>query len=168
MTAGDAAQAAETLRKSFAGYLNGPSVEVVALSARLPAQAMEEARQSQCDYILSASMNVKKGGGGGSMFGRAIGNIAGSAAGHIPGGGSATTGAARSAAITGVYTTAAIANSIKAKDELSLEYKLDSVETSKTVLSNSAKAKAKSDGEDILTPLVETSAQTIVATVAKK
>ena len=167
MSAGNAAQAAETLRKSFAGYLNGPSIEVVELSAQLPAQAMEEARQSQCDYILSASMNVKKGGGG-SMFGRAIGNIAGSAAGHIPGGGSATTGAARSAAITGVYTTAAIASSIKAKDELSLEYKLDSVETSKTVLSNTGKAKAKSDGEDILTPLVEASAQTIVSTVTKK
>jgi hypothetical protein len=167
LTSGDPAQAAEALRKSFAGYLNGPTIEVVALSARLPAQAMEEARQKECDYVLYASMNVKKGGGG-SMFGRAVGNIAGSAAGHIPGGGSATTGAARSAAITGVYTTAAIANSIKAKDELSLQYKLDSVETSKTVLSNNAKAKAKSDGEDILTPLVEASSRTIVSTVAKK
>ena len=167
LTSGDAAQAAETLRKTFAGYLNGPTIEVVSLSARLPAQVLEEARQSQCDYILSASMNVKKGGGGSSMFGRAIGNIAGSAAGHIPGGGSASTGAARSAAISGVYTTAAIASSIKAKDELSLEYKLDNVETAKTVASNNAKAKAKSDGEDILTPLVETSAQTIVATVKK-
>ncbi len=166
LTSGDTTQAAETLRKSFAGYLNAPAIEVVTLSAQFPAQALEEARQSQCDYILSASMNVKKGGG--SMFGKAIGNIAGSAAGHIPGGGSATTGAARSAAITGVYTTAAITSSIKAKDELSLEYKLDSVETSKTVLSNTAKAKAKSDGEDILTPIVQTSAQTIVATVTKK
>jgi len=166
LTSGNSAQAAETLRKSFAGYLNGPTIEVVTLSARLPTQALDEARQSQCDYILSASMNVKKGGGG-SMFGRAVGNIAGSAAGHIPGGGSATTGAARSAAITGVYTTAAIASSIKAKDELSLEYKLDSVETSKTVLSNTAKAKAKSDGEDILTPSVETAARTIVSTVKK-
>lgn len=167
LTSGDTTQAAETLRKSFAGYLNAPAIEVLTLSAQLPAQALEEARQSQCDYILSASMNVKKGGGG-SMFGKAIGNIAGSAAGHIPGGGSATTGAARSAAITGVYTTAAIASTIKAKDELSLEYKLDSVETSKTVLSNTAKAKAKSDGEDILTPIVETSARSIVATVTKK
>ena len=165
LTAGDAAQAAETLRKSFASNLNGPTVEVVALSAQLPAQALVEARQSQCDYILFASMSVKKGGG--SMFGRAIGNMAGAAAGQIPGGGSATTGAARSAAITGVYTTAAIASTLKAKDEVSLEYKLDSVETSKTVLSNTAKAKAKSDGEDIVTPLVETSAQTIISTVKK-
>jgi outer membrane lipoprotein SlyB len=146
--------------------LNAPTIEVVTLSAQLPALALDEARQSQCDYILSASMTVKKGGGG-SMFGKAIGNIAGSAAGHIPGGGSATTGAARSAAITGVYTTVAIASTIKAKDELSLEYKLDSVESSKTVLNNTAKAKARSDGEDILTPAVEASARSIVATVTK-
>jgi hypothetical protein len=167
LSAGDVAQATETLRNSFAGHLNGPSVEVVALAARLPSEALAEARQKQCDYMLAISLNIKKGGGG-SMFGRAIGNIAGSAAGHIPGGGSATTGAARSAAITGVYTTAAIANSIKARDDVSLEYKLDTVETPNTVLTNTAKAKAKSDGEDVLTPLVQTAAQAILSAVTKR
>ena len=166
MNAGNAAQAAEALRHSFASQLNGPSIEVVSLSARLPSQAMEEARQSQCDYVLSASMTVKKGGGG-SMFGRAIGNIAGSAAGHIPGGGSAATGAARSAAITSIYTTAAIANAIKAKDEVSLEYQLDHVETAKTSLSNKDKAKATADGEDVIAPLVQKAAQAIVSTVRR-
>ena len=167
MSSGDAAQAAEALRGNFASYLNGPTVEVIPLSARLPSQATEEARQSDCDYVLYLSMSVKKGGGG-SLFGRALGNIAGSAAGHIPVSGSATTAAARSAAIGGIYTTAVIVSSIKAKDEVTLEYKLDTVETFKTVLSNSGKSKAKSDGEDILTPLVETSAQTIVSSVGKK
>lgn len=166
MSSGDAAQAAEALRGNFASYLKGPNVEVIPLSARLASQAMEEGRQSDCDYVLYLSMSVKKGGGG-SLFGRAVGNIVGAAAGHIPVGGSATTAAARSAAISGVYTTAVIVSSIKAKDEVSLEYKLDSVQTSKTVLSNSAKAKAKSDADDVLTPLVETSAQAIVSTVGK-
>ena len=167
MSSGDSAQVAEALRGNFASYLKGPSVEVVPLSARLPSQATQEASQSECDYVIYLSLGVKKGGGG-SMFGRAIGTIAGSAASHIPVGGSVTTATARSAAIGGVYTTAAIVSSIKAKDEVTLEYKLDSVLTSKTVLSNSAKAKAKSDGEDILTSLIETSAQTIVSTVGKK
>lgn len=166
MTAGNAAQAAEALRNSFAGYLNGPSIEVVTLQARLPSQAIEEARQSQCDYILAASMIIKKGGGG-SMFGRAIGNIAGSAAGHVPGGGSATTGAARSAAISGIYTTAAIASSIKAKDEVSLEYKLDHVETAKTSVANKDKAKASADGEDVISPLVQKASEAIAATVRR-
>ena len=167
LNAGNPGQAAEALRNTFASHLNGPGIEVVTLSARLPSLALEEARQSQCDYLLSASMAVKKGGGGSSMFGRAIGNIAGSAAGHIPGGGSASTGAARSVAITGVYTTAAIASSIKARDEASLEYKLDQVETAKTSLANKDKAKANADGEDIVAPLVQKAAQAIVSTVRR-
>ena len=166
VNAGNPAQQAEGVRNGFAQYLKGSNVEVMNLSASLPSAVIEEARQNQCDYVLYVSMTVKKGGGG-SMFGRAIGNIAGSAAGHIPGGGSAATGAARSAAITGVYTTAAIAASIKAKDELSLEYKLDKTETASTTVSNTAKAKAKSDGDDILSPLIESAAQTIVSTIRR-
>lgn len=166
MNAGNPAQAAEALRNTFASYLKGPNIEVVTLAARLPSLASEEARQTQCDYTLFASMNVKKGGS--SMFGRAMGNIASATAGHIPGGGSATTGAARSAAITGVYTTAAIAGSIKARDEVLLEYKLDQVDTSQTALANKNKAKANSDGEDVISPLVEKVAGDVVAKVTQK
>jgi len=167
MNAGNAAQAAEAVRSAFASYLTSPTLEVVPLTARLPALAMEEARQSQCDYVLSSSMTVKKGGGGSSMFGRAIGNIAGSAAGHIPGGGSAATGAARSTAITGVYTTAAIASSIKARDDVSLEYKLDSVQTPSTVITDKNKSKANVDGEDVVTPLITKASQRIIAALRK-
>lgn len=163
---GDAARTAEAVRNDFAKYLNAPNIEVVTLAARVPSAALDEARQSQCDYILNVSMNLKKGGGGG-MFGRAIGNVAGAAAGHIPGGGTAASGAARSAAITGVYTTAVVVGSIKAKDELSLEYKLDRVENTNTVVTNTAKAKAKSDGEDILTPQIEAAAQAILNAVRR-
>ena len=102
------------------------------------------------------------------MFGRAIGNIAGATAGHIPGGGSAATGAARSAAITGVYTTAAIANSIKARDEVTLEYRLDQVEPAKTTLASKNKAKASTDGEDVIAPLVQKAAGDVIATATQK
>ncbi|HEU4511048.1 MAG TPA: hypothetical protein VFR78_22645 [Pyrinomonadaceae bacterium] len=163
---GDAARTAEAVRNDFAKSLTAPNVEVVTLAARVPSAALDEARQSQCDYVLNVSMNLKKGGGG-SMFGRAIGNVAGAAAGHIPGGGTAASGAARSAAITGVYTTAVVVGSIKAKDELSLEYKLDRVENASTVVTNTAKAKAKSDGEDILTPQIEAAAQAILNAVRR-
>ncbi len=168
MTAGDAAQAAEALRNTFASYLNGPNVELVALGARLPSQALEEAKQSQCDYVLSASLTQKKGGGGGGMFGKALGNIASSAIGHLPGGNTAGEAAARSAAITGVYTAASISGSIKAKDELTLEYKLEAPDGAKPGAANTTKAKAKSDGEDVFTPLVEKAAQAILDAVTKK
>jgi hypothetical protein len=167
MSSGDAAQAAEVLRNGFAGYLKAQNVEVTMLSARLPSSAMEEARQSECDYVLYASMSVKKGGGG-SMFGRAIGNVAGSAAGHIPGGGSATTGAARSAAITGVYSTAAIVSSIKARDDVTLDYKLEPTGGARQGVANTAKAKASHDGEDVVSALIEKAAGVVIATVSQK
>ena len=167
LTAGDAAQAAEAVRNTFASYLGGPTVEVVALAARLPSQALEEAKQSQCDYVLYASLTQKKGGGGGGMFGRALGNIAGAAAGHIPVN-TAGDAAARSAAVTGIYTTANIAGSVKAKDELTLEYKLEATDGARPSVANTAKAKAKSDGEDVLTPLIEKAAEAIVGVATKK
>ena len=142
VNAGDPAQTAEAVRNSFAEHLKAQNVEVMTLAAQLPSAAIEEARQNQCDYVLYVSMTVKKGGG--SMFGRAIGNIASSAAGHIPG-----------------------STSIKAKDELTLEYKLDKTETASTTLSNTAKAKARSDGDDVLTPLIQSASQTIVSTIRK-
>jgi len=166
MSAGNTAEAAEAVRSGFANYLNGPRIEVVTLAARLPSQALEEARQSQCDYVLYSSLTQKKGGGGG-MFGRALGNIAGSAAVYIPGGSSAGTAAARSAAITGVYTTANIAGSIKARDEVSLEYKLEATDSTRPGTANTVKAKANTDGEDIVTPLVEKASEAVVSAVPK-
>lgn len=166
MSSADSAQAAEALRNTFAAYLNSPHIELVALNARLPSQALEEARQSNCDYVLYSSLTQKKGGGG--MFGKALGNIASSAIGHLPGGSNAGEAAARSVAITGVYTAANISGSIKSKDELTLEYKLDSTDAARPGLATTAKAKAKSDGEDVLTPLVEKAAQTVVDFIARK
>lgn len=168
MTAVDAAQAAEALRNTFASYLNGPNVEIVALAARLPSQALEEAKQSQCDYVLYASLTQKKGGSGGGLLGKALGSAAKTAVWHIPGSNTAGEAAVRSAAITGVYTAADISGSIKAKDELTLEYKLEATDGAKPGAANIAKAKAKSDGEDVFTPLIEKAAQAIVDAVLKK
>ena len=166
MTAGDSAQAAAALRNTFASYLNSPSIELVALNARLPSQALEEAKQSGCDYVLHASLTQKKGGGG--MFGKALGNIASSAIGHLPGGSNAGEAAARSVAVTSVYTAADVSRTVKSKDELTLEYKLESTDAARPGVANSAKAKAKSDGEDIFTPLVEKAAQAVVDAIARK
>ncbi|HVF26612.1 MAG TPA: hypothetical protein VM943_00130, partial [Pyrinomonadaceae bacterium] len=166
MTSGDSAQAAEAVRNTFASFLNGPTIEVVSLTARLPSQALEEARLGQCDYVLYTSLTQKKGGGGG-LFGRALGSVGGVAVGHIP---VNTRGeaAARSVAVSSIHTTANIASSIKAKDELSLEYKLESTEGARPGVANTAKGKAKSDGEDVLTPLVERAAEAVVAAATKK
>jgi hypothetical protein len=163
MTGDNGSQAAEALRNTFASFLNGPSVELVALSSRLGAQAIEEAKQAQCDFVLSSSLTQKKGGGG--MFGKALGNIATSAVGHVPGASTAGGAAARSVAISGVYTAADVSRSVKSKDELSLEYRLDSIDGTKPGFSKVEKAKAKSDGEDIFTPLVEKAAEAVFSAI---
>ena len=168
MTAGDTARAAEALRTSFASYLNSPTIEVVSLESRLPSLAMNEARQNQCDFVLFVSMVQKKGGGGGGMFGRALGGFAGAAASHVPGGGNAGTGAVRSAAITGIYTSAHIAGSIKAKDEIALEHKLEPTDGGRQAVSATNKAKASRDGEDVVTPLIEKAAENVASAVTKK
>lgn len=107
---------------------------------------MDEARQAECDYVLSSSLTVKKGGG--SMFGRAIGNIAGAA--------------------TGIPVGAASGAAIKAKDEVTLVYKLEPIGQGKQSLSNTEKAKASRDGEDVIQPLVQKASETIKATIAQK
>lgn len=166
MSAGDTAQAAEAVRNTFNSFLTGPTIETVALAARLPAQALEEARQSGCGHVLYTSVTQKKGGGGG-LLGRAIGNVASSSV-YIPGGNTVGGAVARSAAISGVYTVAQMASSIKAKDELILEYKLEATDEAGSLVAKTQKAKAKEDGQDVLTPLVERAAEAIAAAAMKK
>lgn len=167
MSAGDAAQAAEAVRNTFKSFFTGPTLETVALTARLPSQALEEAKQSECDYVLHSSLIHKKGGSGG-LLGRALGDAASTAVWHIPGSSSTAGAVARSAAVSGVYTATSIANSIKAKDELTLEYKLEATNGARLLVAKTEKAKAKSDGEDVLTPLIEKAAETIAAAMIKK
>ena len=167
MSAGDTAQAAEAVRTTFNSYLAGPTIETVALTARLPAQALEEARQSECGYVLYTSVTQKKGGGGSGLLGRALGNVASSSV-YIPGGSTVGGAVARSAAISGVYTAAQMASSIKAKDELILEYKLEATDGTGPAVAKTEKAKAKEDGQDVLTPLVERAAGVISAAAMKR
>ncbi|MBA3712889.1 MAG: hypothetical protein H0W76_10635 [Pyrinomonadaceae bacterium] len=168
MSGGDTAQAAEAVRHTFNSFLTGPTMETVALTARLPAQALEEARQSGCGYVLYTSVTQKKGGsGGGGLLGRALGNVASSSV-YIPGGSSVGGAVARSAAISGVYTVAQMASSIKARDELTLEYKLEATDGAGPSVAKTEKAKAKEDGEDVLTPLVERAAGIIATAVTKR
>jgi hypothetical protein len=67
----------------------------------------------------------------------------------------------------GFYTAAELAGSIKAKDELVLEFRLEATDGGRPPVARTAKAKAKADGEDLLTPLVERAADVIATAVMK-
>jgi hypothetical protein len=57
---------------------------------------------------------------------------------------------------------------IKARDEMSFGFKLLSAGDEKTVAANTATAKAKIDGEDVLTPLIQQSASDILGKITKQ
>jgi hypothetical protein len=162
---GDATAFASSLRDLFASYLTGPSLRAINLDARLPSQAIEEARQKDCAYVLVSSIARKRDDGSG--WGRAIGRAAGTAAWHgVPYVGGAA-GAARGAAIAGAEAISAMASSTRAKDEVTLEYRIGTVDTVARAAAKREKAKAEQDGEDILTPIVEKAAEAIAAAVRK-
>jgi hypothetical protein len=156
---GSATAVATGVRDLFVSFLNGPALRTIALEARLPAQASIEARQKGCGLMLLATMVRKRDTG--SKMGSVLGQAAGTAAWHMPYGAAGTV--ARGAAIAGAQAATTLAADTRRKDEVRLEYRVgppDTVATAKVV---SSKAKARADGEDLLTPLVEQASSAIFA-----
>ena len=164
---GDATAFATSLRELFVSYLTGPSLRAIPLEARLASQAVEEARQKDCGYVLVTAIESKRNDGSG--WGRALGRAAGTAVWYgVPYGGTAATAAARSAAVAGAHAITTMAESTKAKDEVTLEYRIGTLDAALRAPARREKAKAKSDGEDLLTPLVEKASEAIAATILKR
>ena len=76
--------------------------------------------------------------------------------------------AAIAGSAVGIPAGSAGAALIKAKDEVTLAYKLEPLAQGKQALSNTDKAKASRDGEDVIKPLVEKASETIKTTIAQK
>ena len=164
---GDATAFSASLRDLFASYLTGPSLRALPLEARLTSQAVEEARQKNCGFILVTSVTRERNEGGG--VGRAFGRAAGAAASYgVPYGGTAATAAARGAVVAGAYAISNAAETTRAKDEITLEYRISTLDGLGGAAAKRQKAKAKSDGEDLLTPLVETTSEAVAAMVSRK
>ncbi len=148
----------------MASYLTGSSLNVVKLDALLPSQAVEEASRRGCEPLLLLKFTRRSSGG----LTRALGRAAGGAAWAPPGGGSVGSAAARVAATAGLQTAASLAESTKAKDEGTLEYRLQSTGGQVTFGPKSERQKATVDGEDILTPVVARAAGAIVERRGRK
>ena len=159
-----AADLAAAIQNTLGEYLKGTKIEVVQLEAKLSSAVESEAKEKECDYILNATVSHKKGGGGfgmlGSMVAQGVSSVGygtGSRVGSVVG----------QVAAHSIITASAMSASVKSKDEITLEVKMNASGSSAAVLTKQAKAKAKSDGEDIITPVVEQIAQAIFNTVAK-
>jgi hypothetical protein len=162
MGTNEAAQAAEGVRNMFAEYLNGPTIQVALLSARIPSQYAIEAQRAECDYTLAASV-VHRRGSDGAALGKVLGNFGGYG-GYIPAG-----DAVQGAIVNGVIQTATdFATSTHAKDVMQLDYQLQVPGSSKPLLTQTNKSRAKSDGEDLLTPLIEQAAEAVGAEISRR
>lgn len=151
------------IQNSLGQYLKGTKVEVVPIEAKLAAAQTAEAQEKQCDFILQASAAHKKGGGGfgfGKMLGQVVSQTGightGSTAGNIAG-----------QMATTAIVAATLSGNVKAKDELTLDAKLVSPADNSSPLTRQFKAKAKSDGDDIISAVAEQAAQAIIDTVGK-
>jgi hypothetical protein len=156
---GNAEEAASGVRDLIAKYLTVPSLQIVPLESRLASQALAEAREKKCEPILVTTLMRKSGTG---KLTRALGQAAGASSWYLPGGGTAGSAAARAAAGAGLQTAASLAASTKAKDEMSLEYRLQTAAGDIRFGPKTESQKASTDGEDILTPIVMRAAEAIV------
>jgi hypothetical protein len=154
------------LRELFASYLTGPSLRTIQLEARLLSQALEEARAKDCNHVLSGTLTRKRRGG--SSVGKALGQAAGTAAWVLPYGGTVGSAAARGAVIAGAQAASSLASSTRAKDEMQLDYKVSSLDGRAAEQPRTEKAKARTDGEDLLTPMVERAAEAVAGSVLRR
>lgn len=153
------------IQNSLLSYLKGTKVEIVLLEAKLISALTEEAKQKECDYILTATTSHKKGGGGFGGFGKMLGSVVsqtgightGSTAGNIVG----------QMATTAAVSASSLSGNVKSKDELTLELAILSTADNKSVLAKQFKTKAKSNGDDIISAIVEQAAQAIIDVVVK-
>jgi hypothetical protein len=159
---------AAAIKNSLVEYLKTPKIELVQLEAKLPSAIADEAKEKQCDYVIYVNVSHKKGGGGGGfggMFGKVLapaigatglGNT-GSTAGNIAG----------AVATRSIVSAGQMSSNVKSKDEITLDVKLVSSADDSSPLAKQYKAKAKSDGEDIISPIIEQAAQAILDSVKK-
>jgi hypothetical protein len=166
MVSGSSDAAVTAVRASFSSFLTGPSLGVVELKARLQSQAREEAKQANCPYVLVTSMKQERKTDRGILRRATTGAIEAGTSQVL---GSARSTEARIAAGAASQAAAAareVSYSFKTKDELELKYRLESAGGA-VLLEKTEKRTAKSDGEDVLTPLVERASEAIAAQVAK-
>jgi hypothetical protein len=172
------------IRNAMILLMNGPAIEIAALDSRIAMQLQAEAQQKQCDYILYSAIAVKHPQSSG--FGK-FAKMAAPMAQMTPMGamahgvGGAMAASAASAAASAAAQSAqqqamnqvmsqlsGFNGQIKSKDNVTVQYQLAQTGATTPILQNELQGKAKSDGEDVLTPLLQQTANTVLTQVSTK
>ena len=177
---GEAADVAEPVRQALIAYLRGPAIEVVPLEARIPLQINAEAKEKACDFVLFTDVTqTKKGSGLGflkklapmaPMLAGGMGNIGGQMAATMAAQTmmSAQMQSAQEDAMANAMAAinGAQKNNVKAGDTLTFEYRLVKPDQEKPAKADKVAGKAKENGQDVLSPLIESVATAVVGAVA--
>jgi hypothetical protein len=179
---GASADVAEPVRQALVTYLKGPVIEVIALESRIAVQIDAEARLKGCAFVLYTDVSQKAKGGRLGML-KKLAPVA-AALPMVGVGGSMGTQTAANAAAQGVMQAQmqaaqedAMANAmqaingaqksnVKAGDSLTLEYKLVRPGEQQPLRTDKLVGKARNNGDDVLSPLIESVATIVVETVA--
>ena len=167
MASGSTTEAANAVKESFTAYRTGPSLTITPLTARLASQAREEAKAASCPFVLFAALKHERKSGN-NMLGRIAGSAVEATAWELRGSAASAAGrvAANAAANAAVTAARSVATNVKSKDEVTLDYRLEMGDGT-IVVKSAGKAKAESDGQDLLTPLVEKASESIAGAVLK-
>ncbi|PYS99012.1 MAG: hypothetical protein DMF63_13140 [Acidobacteria bacterium] len=161
----NASDLSAAVQNTLTSFLKVPNVEVVALEARLSSAIAAEAQQKECDYVIYTNVSHKKGGGGGGfggMFGQALGSAIGATGiGHT---GNVAGNIAGQIATQSIVSATSMSGNVKSKDEISLDIKLNKGDGS-AAFAKVYKVKAKSNGDDIISQVIEQAAEEIVRTI---
>lgn len=167
------------IRNVEIALMSGPAIEIAALESHVAMQLQAEAQQKQCDFILMSGVTVKHSTGGG--FGKFM-KIGSTAANFTPvgmmtkgvggmvaaqAGAAASQIAAQQMQQQAISQLAGFNGQIKSKDDVTIQYQLFATGTGAQVLQNSLQGKAKSDGEDVLTPLLQQTANAVLTQVSQ-
>ena len=177
---GASADVAEPVRQALMAYLKGPAIEVVSLEARIPQQISAEAKERGCTYVLYSDVTQTAKRSGLGLL-KKLAPVAGAIP-MLGGGGMGSMGtqvamqamaqgamqsqmqeaqedamASAMAAINGAQK-----NNLKAGDSLTFQYQLVKTGTEAPLKADKIVAKAKANGDDLLSPMIENVAIAVV------
>ncbi len=163
------------IRNAMIQLMSGPAVEIAALDSRIPIQIQAEAQQKECDYVLYSTIVVKKpqkGGFGNFMkMAAPVASMAPMLGGGM-GGAVAASAASQAASVAAQQAAsnqmAQFNGQIKSKDDITVQYQLVVPGQQNPKVQNTLQAKAKTDGEDVMTPLLTQLATNVLTEATKK
>jgi hypothetical protein len=154
----------EPLRGLLMSQLTGP-LEVMPLTENDPETVEAEAREKECDYVLHTSITRQARPNGKFVF------LHGASQMPIPmvGAGRGMVGAPSSVTAGALLSGAGgAARVVKARDDISLDYRLIATQTPAPALAGSLHTRATEDGQDVITPLIEQEALAVLNAIRQK